>query len=136
MNKQTIIIMNEVLRSRVIGLIRALNLDKPWLVTLAPYRKRRSLSQNSLMWCWLDQVADHVSQHTGMDADDIHEFFKHKFLQPKIIEVAGETVECRTTTKLTTLEMTKYMDRIYAFVTSELGVLLPLPQEFQRTEAR
>lgn len=88
------------------------------------------------MCCWLNQVADHVSQRTGMDADDIHEFFKRKFLPARIIEVAGETVECHTTTKLTALEMAEYMDRIYAWVTSELGVLLPLPQEFQRTESR
>lgn len=133
--KQTVIIRDEVLRARVIGLIQAINLDKPWRVTVEPYRKRRSLSQNSLMWLWLNEVADHVSQHTGMDADDIHEFFKQKFLSAKIIEVAGETVECRTTTKLTTLEMSDYMNRIYAFVTAELGVLLLLPQEFQLPES-
>ena len=130
--RQTIIIRDEVLRKRVIDLIGALNLDKPWLITLEPHRKRRSLSQNSLMWCWLNEVAGHVSQHTGMDIDDIHEAFKQKFLPAKIKEVLGETLDVRSTTKLTTLEMVAYMDRIYAWVTSELGVLLPLPQDFQK----
>ena len=132
MTRQTVIIRDEVLRSRVIDLIRALNLDKPWRIILEPYRKRRSLSQNSLMWCWLNEVAEHVSQHTGMDADDIHSFFKQKFLPAKIIEVGEETIEIRSTKNLTTLEMTDYMDKIYAWVTSELGVLLPLPQDFQK----
>jgi len=132
MRSQTIIVRDEVLRKRVIQLLSALNLDGPWEITVKPYRKRRSLSQNSLLWLWLNEVADHVSQHTGMDVDDIHAFFKQKFLPAKIIEISGETVECRTTTKLTTLEMADYMNKIYAFVTSELGVLLPLPQDFQK----
>ena len=130
--KQEIIIRDEVLRKRVIELIGALSLNKPWIVTVEPHRKRRSLSQNSLLWCWLNEVAGHVSQHTGMDIDDIHEAFKLKFLPAKIKEVLGETLDVRSTTKLTTLEMVAYMDRIYAWVTSELGVLLPLPQDFQK----
>jgi hypothetical protein len=88
------------------------------------------------MWLWLNEVADHVSKHTGHDLDEIHDAFKQKFLPAKIKEVLGETIDCRTTTKLTTLEMSEYMDRIYAFVTSELGVILPLPQEFQLPESR
>lgn len=136
MLKQTIIIRNEALRARVIGWARAISLDPPWRVTMEPHRKRRSLSQNSLMWLWLGEVADLVGQHTGMDADDIHEAFKRKFLPARIIEVLGETIDVRTTTTLTTLEMTTYMDRIYAWVTTELGLLLPLPQEFHLPESR
>ena len=136
MTKQTIIIRNEALRARVIGLIRAIRLDPPYSVTVEPHRKRRSLSQNSLMWLWLGEVADHVGQHTGQDADDIHEFFKQRFLPPRVIEVGGVTELVRSTAKLTTLEMTIYMDRIYAWVTSELSLLLPLPQEFHLPESR
>lgn len=136
MRKQTIIIRDEKLRARVIGWIRAINLDKPWRVTVEPHRKRRSLSQNSLMWLWIGEVADLVGQHTGMDAADVHEFFKQKFLPPRIIEVGGVTEDVRSTAKLTTLEMTTYMDRIYAWVTTELGLLLPLPQEFHLPESR
>jgi hypothetical protein len=136
LSKQTIIIRDEKLRARAIGMLRAISLDPPWRVTVEPHRKRRSLSQNSLMWLWLGEVAELVSQDTGMDADDIHEFFKQKFLPPRIIGMLGETIDVRTTTKLTTLEMTIYMDRIYAWVTTELGLLLPLPQEFHLPESR
>lgn len=136
MPKQTIIIRDEKLRSRVLGLIRAISLDPPWRVTVEPHRKRRSLSQNSLMWLWLGEVAELVGQHTGMDVHDIHEAFKQKFLPAKIIEVLGETIDVRSTATLTTLEMTTYMDRIYAWVTTELGLLLPLPQEFHLPESR
>lgn len=124
-----IVIRDETMRQRVLDLIGSLDPSKTWQVTVEPYRKKRSLNQNALMWKWLNEVAGHVRDHTGMDSDDIHEFFKQKFLPSRIIEIAGETVEHRTTTKLTTAEMSEYMDAIYRFCTSELGLLLPLPEE-------
>ena len=96
------------------------------------YVKRRSLSQNALMWKWINEVADHVQRATGQDSDDVHDFFKRKFLKPKVIEIAGETVQKYSTKNLTVPEMTEYMNHIYAFVTSELGILLPIPEELGR----
>lgn len=130
MKPQSIILRDETLRRRAIGLIQNLDLSKDWQVTIEPRKKKRTLSQNRLMWAWINGVAAAVREHTGMDADDVHEFFKAKFLTPRLIELGGEVVEHRTTTTLTTAEMTEYMDRIYAFVTSELGILLPLPEEY------
>lgn len=129
MKKQTIILRDDMLLQRLIRHLQALDLSKPVEVTIQRHRKRRSLSQNALMWKWLGEVVAHVREHTGMDADDIHEFFKAKFLPPRLIELAGEAVEYRTTTTLTTAEMSEYMDAIYHFCTSELGLLLPLPEE-------
>jgi hypothetical protein len=126
------VLRDETIRANVLRLIAALDLSKPWQVTVEPFRKPRTLSQNALMWKWLNDVAEAVSQHTGMDADDIHEFFKKKFLTPRIVEIGGEAVERYTTTNLSTAEMSRYMDRIYAFVTSELGILLPLPEEMHQ----
>ena len=122
-------------RERVLGLIGALNIAKPWTVTVAPYRKARTLSQNALMWKWINEVADHVREHTGMDSDDVHEFFKAKFLPARVVELSGEAIEYRTTTKLTTTEMHDYMERIYAFCTSELGMYLPVPEDLGRDAA-
>lgn len=94
--------------------------------------KRRTNSQNALYWKWLTEAVKAVSDHTGNDIDDLHEFFKHKFLSPRIIEVRGETVRQYTTTKLTTQEMADYTNRIYAWVAAELGISLPLPEEMGR----
>ena len=126
----TVIIRDEGMRTRVVQHIANLNIAKPWAITIEPYRKKRSLSQNSLMWKWVNEVAEHVRDATGQDADDIHEFFKVKFLPSKIVEINGETIEYRTTTKLSTAEMSQYMDMIYAWVTTELGLLLPMPQDW------
>lgn len=135
MRKQSIVIRNEEMRRRVISFLNNLNIEKPWEITIEPYRKKRSLSQLRLMWLWISEVAEHVREHTGMDSEDVHAFLKEKFLPPRIIEIAGEAVEYRTTTKLTTAEMSEYMDRIYAWATTELGLLLPLPEEYMRDAA-
>ena len=135
MKAHPLIVRDETMRARVLKLVMSLDLTKPWQVTVEPHRKRRSLSQNALLWKWHGEVVKAVGEHTGMDAEDIHEFFKHKFLTPRMIEINGESVPRYTTTKLTTAEMSAYMDRIYAFCTSELGLLLPLPDEYLRDAA-
>ena len=129
MIKQTIIIRDETLRKRVIGLLNNIDLTHPWEVTIKPYRKRRSLSQNALYWKWLEEVVAEVSNYTGHAKDEIHAFFKEKFCPAQTIEINGEIVVHRTTTRLTPAEMKEYMDQVYAFATTELGLVLPLPEE-------
>lgn len=126
----TVIIRDEGMRTRVVQHITALNIDKPWAITIEPHKERRSLSQNALMWKWINEVAQYVHEATGQDSDDVHEFFKAKFLPPRIVELGGEIIEWRTTTRLTTAEMSEYMNKIYAWVTTELGLLLPVPQDW------
>ncbi len=126
----TVIIRDEGMRTRVIQHIAALNIDKSWAITIEPHKKRRSLSQNALMWKWLEKVVEHVHETTGQDKEDIHEFFKRQFLTPKLKEVFGVIVKTWSTKDLSTAEMSTYLDKIYAWVTSELGLLLPVPQEW------
>lgn len=126
----TVIVRDEGMRTRVVQHIAALNIDKPWAITIEPYRKKRTLSQNALMWKWINEVAQYVHEATGQDSDDVHEFFKVKFLPARIVELGGEIIEWRTTTRLTTAEMSEYMNKIYAWVTTELGLLLPVPQDW------
>lgn len=101
-------------------------------VELPDLVKKRTNSQNALYWKWLTEAVKAVADETGNDIDDLHEFFKHKFLTPRVIEVRGETVQKYSTAKLTTQEMAEYTDKIYAWVTQELGIRLPLPDEMGR----
>ncbi len=126
----TVIIRHEEMRARVVQHIASLNIEKPWAITIEPYKKRRSLGQLGLMWAWVETVAKHVHEATGQDKEDIHEFFKQNFLQPRLIEINNETATTWSTKGLTTAEMAIYMDQIYAWVTTELGLLLPVPQDW------
>src|SRR3990167_5513766 len=104
----------DVRLKRLHELLDELKSDKPWSVTVEPYVKRRSLSQNALMWKWINKVADHVQRATGEGSDDVQDFFKRNALKPKVIEIAGETVEKYSTKNLKVPEMIEYINHIYA----------------------
>lgn len=135
MKAQTIFLRDEGLRQRAIQHIAGLNLDRHWEITIKPHTKRRTLSQNGLMFLWVDRVVAHVQEHIGHDKDDIHEFFKQKFLQPRIVQMGGDERVYYSSKNLTTAEMSEYMDRIYAFCTSDLGLFLPVPEDLGRDKA-
>lgn len=122
-------IRDEQSRQFALDSIGRLNVAKPWTVTLAPFRKKRSLSQNALMWKWLDEVAGHISETTGYSPEEVHEHMKRKFLTPKRIEIDGEITESYSTRNLTTAEMTDYLNRIYVWATSEMGLFLTNPED-------
>ena|SRR3990167_4325161 len=128
MSREPIILRDDVVRGYVLDLIGKLNLEKPWAVTVEPYKKKRSLNQLGLYWKWVGIVAN----ETGNDADDLHEFFKSKFLIPRPVEIGGEVINVRSTTKLDTAAMKEFMDRVYAFAGSELGIMLPVPEDMGR----
>ena len=49
---------------------------KAYDVTVVRHRERRSVDQNRLLWLWIKCISD----ETGQDKDDLHEYFKQKFL--------------------------------------------------------
>lgn len=126
--KQTFILRDETIRANLMAAIAKLKLAEPLEVLIRPYRKSRSLEQNSLLWAWYAVIA----QETGHDAEEIHEFCKHKFLPPVFVDMGGEVIETRrTTTKLKVGEMAEFMNAVHAWATTELGVILPLPEEYR-----
>lgn len=111
-------------RAAVLAAVNALDLGKPWSVEIKKHVKKRSLNANALYWRWISIIAD----ETGNDKDDIHEAFKAKYLEPVERLVMGEMVPVLTTANLNTREMSAYMDKVYAFATNELEMILPLPE--------
>ena len=132
MSRAPTIIRDEGMRARITEHIAGLNLDKPWAITVEPYRKKRTLSQNALMWKWLEKVVQHIHEDTGQNKNSIHEYLKRQYLPPKIEEVFGVVIKTWSTTDLSTADMSTYMDKIYAWATSEMGLLLPVPEDLGR----
>lgn len=129
MAREPFIVRDEAGRQRVLDLIAQLDLSKQgWKITVAPNARKRSLDQNALYhkWCGI------IAAETGHSHDEIHEWCKGQFLEPRIVEFRGEVMEIRTTTNLTTAQMSDFMNRVYAWATSELGLLLPIPEELGR----
>lgn len=119
------LLTDEKMLARLHEHLNALDLSKQWDVTIEPHKKKRSLSANALYHRWLEIIAD----TTGNGHDDVHEAFKGMFCPSKEIALGGTSKTVRSTAQLTTQEFKDYMDKCAAFAASDLGILLPLPQE-------
>jgi hypothetical protein len=118
--------------------------------------KRRN-TQNRLMWHWITFIADvKQGEGKGRSKEDWHNVFKYKFLKPYLIEKDGEyqkyyddfmdllavvkgkhkstaIINFATslhTTELTVKTMAKYLTDIDNYARDNLGVLLPVRDDF------
>lgn len=88
-----------------------------WL-SLTEKKNRRSAQQHAYYWLYLTIIAE----HTGHDKDDLHEYFKGKYLSTGIVEIFGQKVrKKRSTTNLTVGQFCEYLMKI------EQETEIPLP---------
>lgn len=113
-------------KDKVKAYVDDLKADKKYTIEVKVERERRSVTQNALYWLWLTCLMDETGEHK----DNLHEYFKSKFL-------GVDERECfsirfylpNTTTKLDTLQFKNYLDRIQEFASVELGITLPDPKD-------
>ena len=109
--------MNQANLSNLVEKLKNLDWTKSWRVTVVEAKANRSLQQNERLW----QLYTSISQHTGIDKDQIHELMGYKFLRYQT-EIASMPVELiKSTTKLTTAEMSEYQNSVEIWATSNLG---------------
>ena len=113
-------------KEKVIDYIGKLPDEKRYKVDIKSIREVRSPDQNQLYWLWLTCISD----ETGNDKDTLHEHFKDVYLGSKERIVFNRSISIRhTTTKLDTKEFAAYLDRIQTFANTELGIVLPNPED-------
>ena len=99
----------------------------PQEITISQYKKRRSLEQNSLYWCWLS----FIREHTGTSKEALHIYYKSKFLPFHIEEVNGEDVRIyKSTTDLNVQEFTDYLSEIEDHARDFHNLILPTQEDF------
>lgn len=87
-------------------------------VSVEKRKNKRSISQNSYYWLYLDVIEN----ETGNTAYDLHELFKRKFLRPVTKTILGEEIKLpASTTNLSKVDFGDYLDKISALVE------IPLP---------
>lgn len=68
---------------------------------IKPWKDKRSLSQNALLWMWNGDVASSVNRHADskLTEEDLHEFMKDMFCPAKPVDVMAfkEQVEQKVT---------------------------------------
>lgn len=85
----------------------------------------RTLSQNALMWLWFACI----ERETGTDKLDVHDHYCKKFLRRRICLNGVEDVVIGSTSKLNTLQMKDFLDKVQADAAAEFGINLPLPAD-------
>ena len=135
MNTKRYILRDSSIRDRLITNLNALEIDQaaPLEVTIKLYKKNRSLAQNNLLWKWLAEIANHVRSEHGIKTDSISlkEEFQHRFLgYLDYTDSQGwKNPRIRGTSELNTSEFTEFLNQIEIYASSELGLLLPHPED-------
>lgn len=92
-------------------------------------KKGRSAQANRYYW---GVVLKAISEHTGHETDELHEYFKLQY-NPREILIGGESlIVGGSTASLTTQKFYDYIERIRRFASIELGVTLPEPDRMER----
>ncbi len=119
-------------KKAVIDYVERLPDGKSYTVEIKLKRKRRSTNQNRTYWLWLTCIMDETGEHK----DRLHEFFKQHFLgvDEHWAFDKYQVVIPRSTAGLDTKQMTDYLERVQQFASSELGIVLPNPEDLQWAE--
>lgn len=119
-------------KRKVIDYVEKLPEGKPYTVEIKVKRKQRSTDQNRLYWMWLKCIMNETGEHK----DRLHEFFKLHFLgqDEHYVFDRWQVVVPRSTTELDTKQMSDYLERVQQFAATELGIVLPNPEDLQWAE--
>lgn len=100
--------------------------NKPIVVVVSKKKQKRSINQNSYYW---GVVLKLIGDELGYFVEDMHKTFATMFLK-QIIKIGDEEIETyKSTTKLKTDEFEEYLQKIRMFASSELDIIIPLPNE-------
>ena len=100
--------LNQANLTAFVEKLKTLDWSKRWRVTVVEAKANRSLEQNERLW----ELYTSVGNHLGIEKDKIHELMGYKFLRYQT-EIAGTPVELiKSSTKLTTSEMSEYQHQI------------------------
>lgn len=97
-------------------------------VNAVKWKERRGLSQNSLLWLWLNYIADNVPvSNKKHNADVWHEYFKNYFCPVKFMAMpAGDDLQLKSTTLLDVGEFCYYLNEIEQWAQGHM-INLPMP---------
>jgi hypothetical protein len=118
-------LLTELDRDMVLAQIKRLDIKKVYTVEITERRIKRTISQNGLYWLWLTCI----SHETGNDKDDLHEYFKEKWIVPVTKYIFKEPIYISSTTDLNTVQFKYLLDNVQAFSATELAITLPDPND-------
>lgn len=88
---------------------------------------QRSKSQNAYYWSVPLAL---IAESTGHTTEEVHDVLKAMFLPRKFVQLGAHEIETvKSTAELDTIEFETYLERIRAWASTELGIIIPNPNE-------
>lgn len=105
-----------------------------YTVTVKRTTEKRTVSQNALMWMWFTCI----ERMTGTSKQDVHDYYAKRFLRRTVYYNGKAESVVGETKRLTTEQMTAFLNNVQADAETELGIKLPTPQDmyFEAFEAQ
>lgn len=120
------ILRNRTEREVLCEYLQCLPEDKAYDVSIKLHRAKRSTEANALYWKWIGIIAS----ETGNEREVCHKFFAKKFLGYDTKEFGNERIAIvKSTANLDTAQFSEYMNQVEAFASTELGIVLPSPND-------
>lgn len=105
---------------------------KTYRISVVEWREKRSLSQNSLYWRWMDEInkqAPLVVEGSSVKGAELwHEVMKRYYCPVKNITNGEKSLPVKSTKILDVGEMTFYLNKIENFCI-ERGIKLTIPED-------
>jgi hypothetical protein len=118
-------LLSEEDRNQAITSLVKINLNEGWWFDLSKRKKVRTVSQNRLERLWLACI----EAETGNDSNELHDYFKQKWIEPREVIIFGEKKLIYSTRNLNTIQFKNFLDKMQVFANSELGIILPIPED-------
>jgi hypothetical protein len=93
------------------------------VITIAKPTKSRTNPQNAYLWAVPYRM---ISDETGNDIDSVHHYMAGMFLSEK---TSGLIDQVKSTTRLTTVEFSEYIEKIIQWAAEFLNLYIELPNE-------
>lgn len=134
MAKNIIIQTEPEIRTKAAVIVAAIKeAGYPAQLRITRYRGNRSLKQNRLYWKWVRCIVNHLLDSTGelFTNEEVHQELVSRFLERRVVRRLGGGVRevSPSTTELTTVEFSDYLDRIEYYASDRLGLALPHPDD-------
>lgn len=94
---------------------------KEFEMVIQPVKDARSLKLNRTYWMYLTMVGDHL----GYTKEEMHDYFKAKFLCEWVVINGEQTLSCKSTAELSTKDFCLYLEEIFRYCAEKADFILP-----------
>lgn len=115
-------ILTKANRDRILTAIGKLDLTKPWELSLKPWVKHRTASQNARLWL----LHTKASEVTGYAPEELHELALKRFFGTRQVVIGDQEIEVplKRSSARDAKEFAEFMTSVEAWYIETLGVFL------------